>query len=229
LSRLGPLDLGYLDSGHSTRSCIRSALKLERWARRHSPDHDPNKGNWGFFAQRARRNADALTHHLFRFPRERASMLIIESSLARILAGRRDELEALSCCRAYLCNADAIIQTLDTDARIRMRFRLERSKVNLRLATVVGRVSDEADPPTVESEQQYLLMASNDARMLLAEANTHGLTLWTLLAKRQEEKIVQAQRELDRRRIQRQQEAAVESDDEPPASGAPGTPSGIRH
>jgi hypothetical protein len=89
---LDPLGSDFVASGHVTRTMIRVALKIENASRRSTQSGDAPVR---FFGWQARRMADVLARHQFRHPRERASMLILEATIARLLSQGRYEPAAL--------------------------------------------------------------------------------------------------------------------------------------
>lgn len=134
----------FFHSGHAGRSCIRTCLILERAARRKRISHLVGKEKpvgllLGSFSREARWVSDKLSKHLFRYSRERASLMILEASVLRIMSQPLDyssetpqDLElhrkALLEARRYLSDAETKIIGLDRSNRARMRLALERMK-----------------------------------------------------------------------------------------------------
>lgn len=126
-----PTGSHFFASGHSARQMIRVGLKLEQFARREIANPAiPH----GFFARRSRHMANVITRHLFRYPRERASMLIIEASISRLLSFDTNKVAGLESARDFLDHAEPVVLALGTSPRVRRRFRLERLKIHRRLA-----------------------------------------------------------------------------------------------
>jgi hypothetical protein len=145
----------FFASGHSARQMTRVALKLERLSRDATSADDQTLP--GFFARKARQYADVVTRHLYRHPRERASMLILESAMARLLSSGSTE-DGLLSARSYLQQAEPVVLSLGSPCRVKMRFLLERIKVHRRMALLEG-----MSPMSVRS---YLEFAETDLAAL---------------------------------------------------------------
>lgn len=87
--------------------------------------------------------ADVIARHLFRYPRERASMLILEAQMARLLSPGERRAIGLASARSFLRDAEPIVWSLGSRSRVRSRFLLERIKVHRRLAEMAHK--DEAE------------------------------------------------------------------------------------
>ncbi|TWB45839.1 hypothetical protein [Nitrospirillum pindoramense] len=171
-----PIGFHFFASGHSARQMIRVGLKLEQLSRRTVDEAEPH----GFFARRSRHMANVISRHLFRYPRERASMLIIEASISRLLSIGNQRREGLESARVFLNHAEPIVAGLGRTARVRMRFVLERIKIHRRLA---GIVEDKAE------SQIFLNFATEDLALLMQLNKGSDLNLWTKLVEIQQESI----------------------------------------
>ncbi len=132
--RSAPLSAEFFASGHATRQMIRIGLKLEVMARKLFFNDVEGIEKTSAFARYSRRNTDALARHLFRYPRERASMLIIEATMLRLLSTDNNQKESLGTARSFLTRAEAIVLGMGWNARIKLCLALERSKLNRALA-----------------------------------------------------------------------------------------------
>ncbi|MFT4924829.1 MAG: hypothetical protein ACI8WB_000913 [Phenylobacterium sp.] len=158
-------------SGHCARLMIRIALRLETLSKRHH-----SVVNTGYFGRKARRMADVLCRHLFAYPRERASMLIIESSFARLLNSDKHKLDALKLSLSFLDTAEPIVESLDLKAHVRKRFRLERSKVFTNIAIEYEKLND------MRKRNFYLKLAKYDADTCSNLASVQDQMMWWKLA-----------------------------------------------
>lgn len=190
--RRDPLGNHFFHSGRAARACIRTCLVLEREARKRRIVNSGMTGpiapemRLGLFSREARRVNDRVTKHLFRFPRERASLQIIESSTHRMLsepfAAAGDDLavenkfhlRALRMSHRFLLGAEGIITGLSRRNRIRMHFFLERTKWHVAMAS-----ASVNDP---ENASKFLLSAREDAQRLQRLAEASELPNWIVLA-----------------------------------------------
>ena len=119
-------------SRHAARLFTRICLGLERFCIRYS-NTEP-KLTAGYFATRARLTSDThlLRHAAFR--RERASNLILDAQICRVVATRINEREALDNAMKYLYEAGRMLQEVDSEARVHIRYQIEISKVCRKLA-----------------------------------------------------------------------------------------------
>lgn len=147
-----PLNSGSSASGHSTRSMIRVAIKIEnrlRQMRREAGGDDIDVNHSASrlasnFGEEARALADVLSQHHFRLPRERASMLILEATIARMLSTDRTRESDLKLAISFLNEAEPIVLRLDPQVRIRLRLWLERTKVLRALSRVYQERDDDS-------------------------------------------------------------------------------------
>jgi len=167
----------FFASGHSARQFVRVALKLERYSR-----EQMNEG-WvpvpGFFARKARQMSDVVTRHLYQYPRERASLLILESTMARLISGGDPKVASLARARSFLQRAEPVVLALGPGTRVRMRFLLERIKVHRRMAVL---------PETVEPAFA-LRCAEVDLATLGELVKRNELPLWKALFEIQKEAV----------------------------------------
>ena len=171
-----PRSSDYFASGNSGRQMIRTALALERIYRRSRQ----NKVNGiSVYGQRAVVSMKTLARHLFRYPRERASMTIIESALFRTLGHVGTEIENLKTSQRLLRHAEPVVLGLGRTTRVRLRLALERAKVNQAIARYLAK--DNCGNP-IEIER-YLSLSKIDIDYL--EQNHHTLPLWAELFQRQ--------------------------------------------
>ncbi|TQV88336.1 hypothetical protein [Aliikangiella coralliicola] len=169
-------------SGSSARLMIRIALSLESQSR---TQHNVNAV--GYFGRRARRMSDIVCRYLFDFPRERASMLIVESSMIRTLEanGNGNNLESLLNCLHLLSNAEEIVESLDYSTRLRLEFKHERFQVLLALAYHYRHLKNE------EQSKFYFELAKYDECELsnLASNQPNNLLFWKLCERNFESRI----------------------------------------
>ena len=133
--RKSPFSGEHAVSGHATRGAIRLALILEREACRSlsPPELDvvrterEGPGQYGNYAVRMK---DELTRSLGRYPRERASLLILEASMIRILNEYRYQPDALPRALDFVEEAESVVVDMSPSARVRLRFLLERAKLH---------------------------------------------------------------------------------------------------
>lgn len=167
----------FFASGHSARQFVRVALKLERYSR-----EQMNEG-WvpvpGFFARKARQMSDVVTRHLYQYPRERASLLILESTMARLISGGGPKAASLARARSFLQRAEPVVLALGLRTRVRMRFLLERIKVHRRMAVL---------PETAEPAFA-LRYAEFDLATLGKLVELNDLPLWKALFEIQKEAV----------------------------------------
>lgn len=169
---LHPLESDFFVSGHPMRQSIRVALKLEKTRRR---SLRVSGSEAGFFVTYARRAADTLTRHLFRYPRERASQLILESTMLRLLSPKDGHETSLKTARLFLARAEPMILALGRRARIGMRLSLERAKVNRYLALTMrpGSMAREVLLQHCEYDVGLLEALSDELRSPLWLSLTH--------------------------------------------------------
>jgi hypothetical protein len=185
----------FFASAHAARSGIRTSLILEREARKERfiqlADQAviPNDMRLGYFSQKARRICERVAKHTFRYPRERASLMILESSIHRMMSetpdlgntveiGHRTEdfvvrERALGAAQHYLADAEGIVITLSRRNRVRMRLSLERAKLNCALAAM---------DPDRDVSIRYLKLAEHDVEWLKKAASPPGLVPWKIIA-----------------------------------------------
>lgn len=169
-----PTGQNFFASGHSARQMIRVGLKLEQQARRIAGSPQTH----GFFARRSRHMANVLARHLFRFPRERASMLILEATMVRLLSTDANRALGLLSARRILDRAEPVVLGLGDRTRVRMRFALERVKIHRRMAKDLVAAGD-------VRAHGFFDLARADVE-LLAELNKEAdLLLWHHLIKMQ--------------------------------------------
>jgi len=162
-----PTGLHYFASGHSARQMIRVGLKLEQQASRVAAETSAH----GFFARRSRHMANVLTRHLFRYPRERASMLILESTMVRLLSAAHSRELGLRSARGLLDRAEPVVLGLGVQTRVRMRFVLERIKVHRRMA-------DNLASSDLDGAKGFAVLAREDINLLEELNRDPGLMLW---------------------------------------------------
>lgn len=179
-----PLSAHFFASGHAARQMIRVALKLENMARAiaHSKGRKPESP--GAFARLARRTADTLTRHLFRFPRERASMLILEASMLRLLATDTTRQSCHENATKFIAKAEPIVLGLGRSVRIRLRLALERAKLSR------AKAAEMHQHGKVRQRDQYIDLCATDIAYLKFMARTeYPLDLWLRLADLQGERL----------------------------------------
>ena len=164
----------YFASGNVQRQFIRTALRLSEIRRaRH--------GRAGPYVEIARRQADEAMLHLFRYPRERASMLIVEADIARSLAlGERGPVreELLKNAVALLADAEEIALGLGRETRLRLRLAACRAAVHIALlrASTIGRPAP-GSRKAIEAERCASL-ANADIVYLNDHPLTRSLGYW---------------------------------------------------
>jgi hypothetical protein len=166
---LDPTGTDFIASGHATRTMIRVALKIEN-ARSEALREDLAVG---FYGWQARRMADVLARHQFKHPRERASMLILEATIARLLSRRSNAFEALNAARNFLTRAEPVVLGLGPQARTRLRLYLERGKVHRHLFQV---------DPDERRGARYIELAQLDVDLLKSTSHNQQSVLWHRLA-----------------------------------------------
>lgn len=110
-------------SGSTTRDFIRCCLKLAT-----KREGALDEGGRDLYFASARQAANRLAFRLYRYPSERAALLILEATYARL---RFENLEAAA---ALLEEAEAQLPGTANRPRLRMRWLLERAKVARHLA-----------------------------------------------------------------------------------------------
>ncbi|WDI33040.1 hypothetical protein PUV54_07510 [Hyphococcus flavus] len=169
----------YFLSGHTARTMIRTCLKLGSLSDR----NDQATGDatmQGKFELMARRMADLWSRGLYRFDRERASMLVMESSILRITSesANRTELSSdestFARCLAFLREAEVLVLTLPPASRAHMRFLLERIKVYRRAAIALENTD-------AVKAQTYHRLAKYDLDSLERLAKRQNLQIWNTL------------------------------------------------
>ena len=174
-------------SGHATRGAIRLALILERESC-HSMSEENLKRvreeqeNLGQFGRYAERMKEELIRSLGRFPRERASIFILEAAMLRILEEYRHKDGALELARDYIERAEAILISMSAASRVRLRFLLERAKLHREIAlTQPG-----GDP---EKTARSFQAAKHDLDSLKNLSQQLDLQLWQQIADIQIKKL----------------------------------------
>ena len=129
--RSDPLGSSFFASGNTIRQMIRVCLALEAAIIRSRDESVENRFKMSPFGRLARRQADTLTRHLFPYPREQASNLLIEAEILRLqsidpVARRSRLLQA----RALCAEAEPIILGLGQELRLRLRLAMTRAKVH---------------------------------------------------------------------------------------------------
>lgn len=195
-----PLGGHFIHSGRAARANIRTCLVLEREARKvrlgKLKEHELIRGRHrlGLFSREARRTNDRVTKHLFRFPRERASLQIIEGSMHRMLSevpsniyhpefkekSKAFEQRALGISWRYLNSAENIVLGLSRKNSIRRHFSLERIKLHLALANASSELN---------IKKKHLNQAERNVKYLTAKAQETGTAIWIILAAMQERRI----------------------------------------
>ena len=122
-------------SGHSARVYARTAIRLEKIVREHKMTAFNNQA--GYFARRARRMLDLLAREMYRLPRERASMLILEATYARVMTSHTQRIPDLKAAGLSLVKAEKLVHATDPRSRVRMRFYMERHLNHRTLAHLV--------------------------------------------------------------------------------------------
>ncbi len=169
----GPSEIG----GRAARGYIRVALKLERFrvslARHH--EADPKPGGW--FWQRAHLVSDEFARQLSRFPRERVSNLILDSTMARYYESRHSDRYAKFLEMACEClrSAEPQVMKLSMHNRLRQRFALERTKVLAEKARLAIKACE------FEQAYRYLAICVSDIDSFERIARPDDL-LWKNLA-----------------------------------------------
>ncbi len=185
-----PLGNHFFASGHSARQMIRVALKLERIARQKRNTRKAPYSHAGYFAKAARKTADILTRHLYRFPRDRASMLILEATFIRLNSLESKQQQNLLIAREFLGRAEPIVLGLGTKARNRMRLCLERTKLNRAIALNLKNDGN-------SEYETYMQLCEFDVDLLNSLASDHKAPLWNELAELQRRKANEAREKLD--------------------------------
>jgi hypothetical protein len=178
-----PLENKHGLSGHAQRGAVRAALLLERQARRSCTDPSiySKRERPGLFGAYAARMKDELIRHLGHFVRERASISIIEAMMSRLSKNYDDDDGGLYGALAHLQRAEALMLSLSTTDRVRLRFLLERSKVMRELAVVCSRRDGKAAGPHMAACEHDLDALENLALEL-------GLGLWLAIVELQRER-----------------------------------------
>ncbi len=143
----------YFASGHATRQMIRTAIELESFlsrSRLHKHAETPS-----IFLTFALQQADTLSRHLFRYPREQASAILIESDLVRCGTRGIDRAKGLAKARELIGLAEVIVLGLGRETRLRLRLASLRSRVHCELAALGG-VNAEQYQDLCEIDVQYL-------------------------------------------------------------------------
>lgn len=167
-------------SAHATRVMVRSALLLEREARRDAErrkDEPQGHAREGYFGRKARHHADTLARYMHTYDKERSAMLILEATMLRMLSSDRKDLGYAA---RYLARADSIMMGMARDNRLRLSLLLERAKVNrkLALATIAH------DPTRAE---RYFEASLCDIDMI-EQVDLGACELWTVISRLQKQR-----------------------------------------
>ncbi len=166
----------YFASGHSGRQMIRTAVALENIHRRSRKGSQTGIGTYG---HRAILGTKTLARHMFRYPRERASLSIIEASLFRTLGQVGTEIENLRKSEELLRQAEPVVLGLGRTTRVRLRLALERAKVNQSIACTMAYKRNKNDSEV----KRYMALSKLDIQYL--ERNHYNLPFWEALFQRQ--------------------------------------------
>lgn len=212
----GPNTDTFFASGHAIRQMVRVSLKLENFRRKLHGDSGGEITD-GLFVRQARYGATTLSSHLFRYPRERAAMLILEASAIRLLTRSpivnpyllswestiedlRARAKSLSISRAYLEVAEPLLKVLGHKSRWRLRLSLERAKVHRGLAesnynlskAYMEREDHKSSIEVAEKASLFLRLYSLDVKNLVSVAEfIHDYSLWRGIASHQAARLSQ--------------------------------------
>ena len=167
--RNDPLGSSFFASGNTMRQMIRVTLALEAAVIRSRGESVENRFKMSPFGRLARRQADTLTRHLFRYPREQASNLLIEAEILRLQsidpATRRSRLLQA---RALCAEAEPIILGLGQELRLRLRLAMTRAKVHRDLVLA-----------NEDNDGRYKSLWEADVRLLEVHPITKRFGYWS--------------------------------------------------
>tara|TARA_R110001606_G_scaffold380811_1_gene541582 strand:+ start:14318 stop:14968 length:651 start_codon:yes stop_codon:yes gene_type:complete len=177
---ISPFSGEHAVSGHATRGAIRLALILEREASRSVPEGEMHaireyREGPGLFGEYAARMKNELVRSLGRFPRERASILILEASMIRIMGDFPHQDGALHRAFNLLEEAEAIVLSISATSRLRLRFLLERAKLHRELGRRLHRDG-------IAHWKQQIAAGQHDLASLQNLASQLRLPLWESIA-----------------------------------------------
>lgn len=190
-----PLSGKFFASGHAMRTMIRTGLKLEVLRRSILSGDGVTKHPLGPFGIRIRRDSDTMTRHLFRYPRERASQLVTEASILRILVFREEGLPALLSARELLARAETVTSLTSRRSRHTLRLALERAKLH----RAISRFYLGSNLPDAQSAAEAFASLSHiDVRYVEKVAEKRQDTkIWKALARRQRARVSELFAELE--------------------------------
>lgn len=184
--KLDPLSNSYLASGHALRVAVRTGLKLQRISDDFVKKDASTTSDLGPFGLRARHDLNVMTRHLFSFPRERGSQLLLEASKTRLLMHPRDAETALPICRELVGRAEPVVMSLGHTSRARLRLSLERGKVHRALSRF------HLNEGRKDQSKAFFKLAELDQHYIrILTTQIHGYSLWEKLAEYQEQRLNQ--------------------------------------
>jgi hypothetical protein len=167
-----PLGRGHIPGARPTGIHIRVCLKLMSLC--------PRRRDYYF--RRARQLTDRITPYVARYPSERANLLILEATMARVA---REDLDTPL---RLLAEADRLLASLPTyNHDTRFRLLLERTKVFRRKA-VHSIATSGLKPPSRET-RSLLDAAADDAGILRCHADDSDSRPWERVAEEECQKI----------------------------------------
>lgn len=194
-----PTSRNFFASGHSMREMILLARFLENQRRllfSKSAAAEPVSETDQIFVRIARDGSLALSRHLFRYPGERGSMMLMEAAILRMVARRpapddepgceafRYRERALYAARSYLVRAEDLLLSRGSSSRRRLRLSLERCALHMDLARFHSRTGD------YDKVEFFRNLASLDLQFLEKRTKRLGLARnWHQIYKLQQERF----------------------------------------
>lgn len=197
-----PLRRDFFINGHATRVFIRTLLVLikaydnlqrEQVKQLKEPKEQaaemPSLPSRIYLAEQARRHMDVLSRYMARYPTERVSLLILESTYARVVGRanpRADDepgrpfLPDLKVASRVMDEADSMIGVVVQRPRVLMRFYLERCKVLRELGEAM---------PASDARNYTLAAARYDVDRLEILADRYQAEYWIEYAEDQAKRI----------------------------------------
>ncbi|WP_417840049.1 hypothetical protein [Tritonibacter scottomollicae] len=195
-----PTSRNFFASGHSMREMILLARFLENQRRlllSKSAAAEPVSETDQIFVRIARDGSLALSRHLFRYPGERGSMMLMEAAILRMVARRpapdeepgseafRYRERALYAARSYLVRAEDLLLSRGSSSRRRLRLSLERCALHMDLARFHSRTGD------YDKVEFFRNLASLDLQFLEKRTERLGLARnWRKIYNLQQERFV---------------------------------------